>query len=209
MKQKMLTEKGKRILREGKGKRVLSLVLAAVMLAGLLALPGMGVGEMATAVGPSDKNQVITPGGIRYYSETGEDAGESKYDVSVKKTVKQATDGSGTPIENLFDVDLTVETKTNYKEIVTTRDAAVVLVIDLSSSMTSECANCGETEKPCDASRAAVHYAKGAAPKQYCITPKRIGDLYAPNISGICLNCTKDASSHALQEPFVSRLETA
>ncbi len=54
----------------------------------------------------------------------------SQDDVTVSKTIK------GTELENVFDITLTVETKQKIEEVISEPDMAVVIVMDISNTMT-------------------------------------------------------------------------
>lgn len=129
-------------------KRILSTLLAVVMLLGLLpmgALAGTGTDSKAYQA----QQQIDGGNSPNYYTydpATGEFGSKASTEptvtsaggkVSVSKTI------APTGVENLFDVTLTVQTRqSGISETETTADAAVVLVIDVSTSM-NMCAECG------------------------------------------------------------------
>lgn len=228
MKARNLSFKGKRVLRIQGRVKLLPLFLVAAMLSGMLLTPSVGaVGNPVDA-----KNQVTDKGKTLYYNSKGvEVSGQQGYDVSVNKTVTQAVDGSGNPIENRFKVDLAVETTTNYTTIETTKDAAVVLVLDFSSSM-DECAECGRLQKPSSNREgylmAKAHIEEGKGAEIYCgpeSTWSNSTGIYTPSdgVSGSdCRSCWQayaraddtaaadvDGKNHYLQHKFVSRWEVA
>lgn len=128
-----------------KFKRILSTLLAVVMLLGLLPM-----GALAGA--PEDTNQIeMTGGKTAYYEWDGE--GFSETPGTEARTTNGAT--GSTPLvatektiaavegtENEFDITLKVETTQKIEETASSPDAAVVLLIDASQSM-EDCANCG------------------------------------------------------------------
>lgn len=126
-------------------KRILSTLLAVVMLLGLLPM-----GALAETM--EDKNQIeMTGGKTAYYAWDGE--GFSETPGTQARTTNGAT--GSTPLvatektiaavegtENEFDITLKVETTQKIEETASSPDAAVVLLIDASASM-EYCANCG------------------------------------------------------------------
>ncbi len=66
-----------------------------------------------------------------------DDRGGSNFqdDVTVSKTIK------GTELENVFDITLTVETKQKIEEVISEPDMAVVIVMDISNTMTDNFGN--------------------------------------------------------------------
>ena len=106
------------------------------------------VGALASA---ADKNQVTRPDGTIYYDANGEEVeGASSLGgsaiVSVKKSATQHKDASGNPIENQFLMELQVRTTQKLLELSSgSPDAAVTLILDVSSSMT-ECIYCGHRQ---------------------------------------------------------------
>ena len=110
-----------------KNKRVLSVLLTLVMILGLL----------PTSAFAYEPNQVLEDG----YFTVSEDGTETEVQGEIGPVTDQGYTVSKTINQtgvNAFDITLTVETS----ETVTTNDAAVVLVIDVSNSM-EKCAECG------------------------------------------------------------------
>ena len=109
-------------------KRVLSLLMTLVLAFSLLP-----VNALATVLSPEEEQrtkQIVAAGGANYYHANGTSGTSSDYDVMVSKTV------SATGTENLFNVNVQVQ----YKDSTTTTinsDAAVVLVLDTSYSMSN------------------------------------------------------------------------
>lgn len=96
-----------RRLQPTKKVRRLSLLVALSLLVVMIA-PASGLG----AASAERKNQVKTSGAgdILYYGENGGVSDANNFMTSVNKTIQQATD-AGEPLENQFDVTLTVVTK--------------------------------------------------------------------------------------------------
>lgn len=201
------------------GVKLLSLLLATAFIMSFLVYSGTPV----EASGLANKNQVVQPGGTKYYLADGTEADASYYDVGVTKKVTQAADAGGNALENQFKVDLTVETTTDYENIVVTKDAAVVLALDLSSSM-SDCADCGRPAYPdpkdftqTSYNRVQAHYVPGTTPQYYCYEKLSNADayygvsLYSPSGAwgSDCAKCRRPFASHTEQHLYASRLETA
>ena len=122
---------GKRII-----KKHLALLLALVMVLGMVPFTAM-------ATPPS---QIVERGGTLYYGN-GSDAGEDRYAlglgssgindwVEVSKEVYDTDGTSGARLpENVFRIDLKVNTKMDMEGIEFNEDAAVCVVFDISSSM--------------------------------------------------------------------------
>lgn len=138
---------------EKKGCRLLAALMVLTVVLGMLPLAGSNTVEAAQPEDAQQKNQVVHEGATLYYSESGallDGSGgvPDNYAVSVTKTLAQAVDGQGNPLENEFKVDLSVSTKTDYTNMQGGGDSALLIVLDLSSSMESECAECGRKVVP-------------------------------------------------------------
>ena len=115
-------------------KRLVALIMVMALALSLVPVGATGDSETNGGNGNSD-TQIVNEGGTVYYDKTGnrvEDATELDDNavVAMSKTVKQTE-------ENQFEVTLQVKTNQKVTELTSeTPDAAVVLVIDLSNSMT-------------------------------------------------------------------------
>ena len=115
-------------------KRLVALIMVMALALSLVPVGAAGASETNGGNGNSD-TQIVNEGGTVYYDKTGnrvEDATELDDNavVAMSKTVKQTE-------ENQFEVTLQVKTNQKVTELTSeTPDAAVVLVIDLSNSMT-------------------------------------------------------------------------
>ena len=113
-------------------KRVLSFLMAMVMVVGLLPLNALAAGD---AKAEQAQKQIDEAGGVSYYKADGtQTTKKQNADVAVSKTV------TATGTENLFDVTVNVQ----YKKTTTSvgKSAYVVLVLDTSGSM-GYCSACG------------------------------------------------------------------
>ncbi len=112
-------------------KRVLSFLMAMVMVVGLLPLNALAAGD---AKAEQAQKQIVEAGGVSYYKADGTQTTKQNADVAVSKTV------TATGTENLFDVTVNVQ----YKKTTTSvgKSAYVVLVLDTSGSM-GYCSECG------------------------------------------------------------------
>lgn len=135
-------------------KRILSTLLAVVMLLGLLPM-----GALAGTT--EDTNQIeMTGGKTAYYAwdgsgfaeeptgapVTGNNPTNGAPEVTTSKTISAVKGADGTVVENQFDITLNVETTQRIEETISSPDAAVVLVIDESNSM-NESAGSGINRK--------------------------------------------------------------
>lgn len=114
-------------------KRGLALLMVLIIVLSMVPAAALA------AAAPDDqnaKNQVVEPGDVLYYDASGGIAGEGNFVVSASKTIEQLEN------ENEFEITLQVQTTVNVSELEVSPDAAVVLVIDISGSM-SYCADCG------------------------------------------------------------------
>ena len=115
-------------------KRLVALIMVMALALSLVPVGATGVSKTNGDNGNSD-TQIVNGGGTVYYDTNGhrvEGATELNDDavVAMSKTVKQTE-------ENQFEVTLQVKTNQKVTELTSeTPDAAVVLVIDLSNSMT-------------------------------------------------------------------------
>lgn len=167
-------------------KRVLSLVLALVMALSLLPTAAFALGE-------SSGNQIMqdSSGNHLYYvseneavtgktTETSQNT-TSGGNVTVSKTI------AGTNNENEFLVTLEVQTKQKLNETVSSPDAAVVLVLDRSGSM-SYCAECGDHDYW---NNSTLQY------KDHYLCPNDSGEHYEENWwTGKCENCEQSERNH-------------
>jgi hypothetical protein len=115
-----------------KGKKLLTISLIMTMV--LAMIPGSAyAGNLSDSDSqPGIKNQIVEWGGILYYNADGEETDASEdWAVSVSKTIS-AREGEN---ENQFTIDLVVETTQDIKKVDISPDLAVVLVIDISTSM--------------------------------------------------------------------------
>ncbi len=112
-------------------KRVLSFLMAMVMVVGLLPLNALAAGDDKAE---QAQKQIVEAGGVSYYKADGTQTTKQNADVAVSKTV------TATGTENLFDVTVNVQ----YKKTTTSvgKSAYVVLVLDTSGSM-GYCSACG------------------------------------------------------------------
>ena len=115
-------------------KRLVALIMVMALALSLVPVGATGVSETNGGNGNSD-TQIVNGGGTVYYDKNGHRVeGATGLDdnavVAMSKTVKQTE-------ENQFEVTLQVKTNQKVTELTSeTPDAAVVLVIDLSNSMT-------------------------------------------------------------------------
>ena len=113
------------------------IAILLVLLMGFGMQPGNLLGVTALAAGPaSSQVQITNQGQTRYYSTTGTEVTASPVlgsnaVVSVGKTIQ------GTENENEFLVTLDVKTSVDISKVKVSSDAAVVLVLDISQSMTN------------------------------------------------------------------------
>lgn len=116
------------------GRRVMALFLATIMCVSLVQISAFAAGDAAA----EQKNAQMADdkmGGTSYYKADGTAGDSNTYDVAISKDI------AATGTENLFNVT----TKVKYRNTTTSiknKDAAVVLVIDVSGSM-SGCSECG------------------------------------------------------------------
>jgi len=111
--------------------RTLSLLLSALLV--LCLLPGAAFGA---------EDQIVSgrSAATRYYDDSGRqiaepyDPGSYDYAVTLTKSVTDTVDGEKLP-ENEFEITLDVKTTVDVSTIEISPDAAVVLVLDMSSSM--------------------------------------------------------------------------
>ena len=134
----------------GLGRRILSATLAMVMCFSMCQ-----VGAFASDDGETEQAQNQIKGGAKpvYYTwdaESGTFGETADTDAVVKNNnneqlekVKISKTITPTGVENVFDIQLQVETKEAIETSMAAPDAAVVLVIDASISM-DYCANCGK-----------------------------------------------------------------
>lgn len=140
MRHKLISLTGKRVLAERNRRGPLALLLVLSLLTGLFSMQGPGgTGAQAAMVG---HDQVVSGGPISY-DEFGVATSAQSYAVNLNKRVSQALDGNYAPQENRFLVDMIVETAQNYENVTFGAGADVVLVLDISKSMMSCCADCG------------------------------------------------------------------
>lgn len=95
--------------------RMLSLILA------LLLCFSLGLPALAESISPKDDAQIVDEGGLT-----------SNEDVNVSKIL------TPTDIENVFDITLTVKTKNDLSEIIKYANMDVVIVMDISESMSDK-----------------------------------------------------------------------
>ena len=115
-------------------KRLVALIMVMALALSLVPVGATGDSEANGGNGNSD-TQIVNGGGTVYYDKNGYRVeGATGLDdnavVAMSKTVRQTE-------ENQFEVTLKVKTNQKVNELTSeTPDAAVVLVIDLSNSMT-------------------------------------------------------------------------
>ena len=119
------------------GRRIMALLLTALMCVSLVQISAFAA-ENQTSAQQIKQNS----GGHYLYQEYNPDTGDTTgKDVinpenhSSGKKVKVSKTIAGTDKENEFDVTLQVKTKQEAKSVLTNSDAAVTLVIDVSTSM--------------------------------------------------------------------------
>lgn len=167
-------------------KRVLSLLLALVMALSLLPTAAFALGESS-----SDQIMQDSSGNHLYYvseneAVTDKTTGTAQNattggNVTVSKTI------AGTNNENEFLVTLEVQTKQKLNETVSSPDAAVVLVLDRSGSM-SYCAECGDHD---DKNNSTLKY------RENYLCPNGSGEHYEKNRwTGRCENCGQSERNH-------------
>lgn len=105
------------------GRRIMALFLTALMCVSLVQISAFAAENQTSA------QQITADGGTNYYKADGTKGTGSDYDAAVSKTI------SGTDTENVFDVNVKVETKKKVTTKTTQTPAHVVLVIDASGSM--------------------------------------------------------------------------
>ena len=132
--------RGKRELHTRSKVKFLPLLLIAAMVSGMLMTSSVGAEGSST----DSPDQVVNSGASIYYRADGTVGDINDYAAKVTKKVSQRLDGSNNPLENQFRVNLEVETVTNYTSVPASQDTSVVIVIDLSYSMDTECAECGK-----------------------------------------------------------------
>lgn len=116
------------------GRRVMALFLATIMCVSLVQISAFAAGD-AAAEQENAQMAAGKMGGTSYYKADGTPGDSNAYDVAISKDI------AATGTENLFNVT----TKVKYRNTTTSiknKDAAVVLVIDVSGSM-SGCSECG------------------------------------------------------------------
>lgn len=163
----------------GMKKRLLSLAMALSLMLGMLP-------SAAFAFGESSNDQIMqTPLGDHLYYISENDAVTDKTTETAQNTttggnVKVSKTIAGTENENEFMVTLEVQTKQKLNETVSSPDAAVVLVLDRSGSM-SYCAECGDHD---DNNNSTLRY------KEHYLCPDGSGKHYEKNVwTGRCENC--------------------
>ena len=123
------------------GRRIMALFLTALMCVSLVQISAFAAENQTSA------QQITAEGGTSYYKADGTKGTGSDYDAAVSKTI------SGTDAENVFDVNVKVETKKKVTTKTTQTPAHVVLVIDASGSMG------GSTDSLTQARKAAKEFA--------------------------------------------------
>ena len=148
------------------GRRGLSLFLSLVMMISLVQIGAFAAGPNAIEeqekaqimegyYTPDDENKVLTDQITKDAWNTSEGG-----NVKVSKTI------AATGTENLFEVALEVQTSQKLSETITTPDAAIMLVMDRSGSM-SYCAECGHDSIDSDTK----YYCHGTSGDEYWDRP--------------------------------------
>ncbi len=112
------------------GRKALSLVLALIMMTSVMSITTFAATEEEKTEQYGFQLDADKVGGYRYYDAAGNEVSEGEHDVAISKAVYP------TGTENIFDIELTVETDMDLnksKEVAL--DTAVVLTIDLSGTM--------------------------------------------------------------------------
>lgn len=143
-----------------KTKRILSLLLALVFVVGLLPVSALGAETEAY-------DQILR------FGETGSPAYLDGKGTAFENPEVSSEDGLVTISETIkptneadkFDITMKVSTKEIVESTTVAGDAAVVLVIDVSTSMVEFCAECGAQVTPTD-----THNAAGESPIKVCKT---------------------------------------
>lgn len=110
-----------------KNKRIITLIVTISMLLTVFS-------TMASGSTHASQEQITSSGSTKYYNSAGKEVTSkpvlgSNADVAVAKTIK------GTDVENEFVIDLEVKTTSNTFTVSKAEDEAVILVLDLSTSM--------------------------------------------------------------------------
>lgn len=148
------------------GRRGLSLFLSLVMMISLVQIGAFAAAPSAVEeqekaqimegyYTPDDENKVLTDQITKDAWNTSEGG-----NVKVSKTI------AATGTENLFEVALEVQTSQKLSETITTPDAAIMLVMDRSGSM-SYCAECGHDSIDSDTK----YYCHGTSGDEYWDRP--------------------------------------
>lgn len=116
-------------------KRAIAILLTVVML-----FNGF---QIVSAAAESNDFALVENYADTYYKQDGSVGTASDWEIHLSKTAIPTTQ------DNVFDITLKVETKDTVAQITGTTDGAVVLVLDVSSSMnkgTGTCIKCGESQ---------------------------------------------------------------
>ncbi len=124
----------------------------------------------------------LNTSGVSIGSDTTDVKTSAGGKVSISKTI------SPTTMENVFDITLRVDTKQETRNEIVSPDAAVVLVLDASTSM-DWCASCGKEENHAD--HKTSKFIKNACPDSS-------GNSYKKTSwdNSTCINCGKAESLH-------------
>ena len=107
-------------------KKVFAILLCISMLMSMLSISAFAASDKETQ---ADK-QIVSDGGTNYYKADGSTGSKDDHAVALSKNVL------ATGEENVFDIELKVETSLDRSKVVDcTPDAAVVLTIDMSGTM--------------------------------------------------------------------------
>ena len=194
-------------------KRTLASLLAGALLVGLLPTAAFAAEQTSWQQIEGEESPV-------YYSYDAEEQTWTQADgatvsnspaagvpeVRVSKTIQ------GTDEENVFDITLEVETDQKIQTTTSSPDAAVVLVLDLSSSM-DYCAECGESES------SSAHRTKTVCTgcgRTHAYVDNYGGGLMGLRPDGKCDNCSdwcdgreEDHQTQAAGHAYQSRLDAA
>ena len=122
-------------------KRLVALIMVMALALSLVPVGAAGVSKTNGDNGNSD-TQIVNGGGKVFYDKNGKQVDASALDEK-NSVVEMSKNVEGTGKENEFLVTLNVKTNQNLTELSSeNRDAAVVLVLDVSGSM-DWCVECG------------------------------------------------------------------
>ena len=127
----------KNLITKGVGKRALAVFLSLVMMTSLLNIGVVAAGKPAMVQNFEDT----------YYHQDGTVGSAEDWEIHLSKTAEETDE------DNVFNITLSVETKDISTQLAGATHGAVVLVLDVSSSMdedTGTCVKCGEAKNHSD-----------------------------------------------------------